>query len=167
MLRFVFGYDNRHHVGPCDLLLLSWLSIRDRVSYFKMIHLFKIKHGLSPNYLRTNILSVSDMHSYNTRGSSSNFHVPKSLSNAPSAFAFSCVRLWNGLPERIKLINSLIPFKRELKRFLLSSYDWFLPSRPDWIIRLPNYGTLIYLILENLLRSWLFRGPCWKQVTWL
>ena len=106
-----------------DLLLLSWLSIRDRISYFKLIHLFKIKHGLGPNYLRSNIVSVSDTHSYNTRGSSSNFRVPKSLSNAPSAFAYSCVRLWNALPERIKLIDSLIPFKRELKKFLLSSYE--------------------------------------------
>ena len=122
MVRFIYAYDSRQHVGHGNLLSLSWLSVRDRVDYFKLIHLFKIKHGLGPQYLRTNIVSVSDTHSYGTRSSVSNFHVSKALSKTPSAFAFSCVKLWNGLPERIKLIDSLPPFKRELRNFMLSSY---------------------------------------------
>ena len=122
MVRFVHGYENRHHVGPSDILSLSWLLIRDRVSYFKLIHLFKIKHGQGPRYLRSNIVSVSETHSYGTRGSSSNFHVSKSLSNCPSAFAFSCVKQWNSLPNSIKTIDSLPVFKRELRKFLSSSY---------------------------------------------
>ena len=121
MVRFVNGFDSRHHVGPRDLIALSWLTMRDRVTYFKLIHLFKIKHGLSPQ--RTNKVSVSDTHSYGTRGSTSNFHVSKTLSNAPSAFAYSCVKSWNALPECIKLIDSLPSFKRELRKYLLSSYD--------------------------------------------
>ena len=122
MVRFVNGFESRHHVGPTELFSLSWLSIGDRVSYFKLIHLFKIKHGHGPNYLRSNIVSVSETHSYETRGSRSNFHVSKALSNCPSAFAFSCVKQWNALPGRIKSIDSLPVFKRELRKFLLSSY---------------------------------------------
>ena len=122
MVRFVFGYDSRHHVGPPDLLSLTWLSISDRVNYFQLIHLFKIKHGLGPRYLRSNIVSVSDTHSYRTRGSRSNFHVSKALSSCPSAFAFSCVKQWNSLPQRIKIIDSLPVFKRELRQFMISSY---------------------------------------------
>ena len=122
MLRFVYGFESRHHVGPSNLLTLSWLTISDRVNYFKLIHLFKIKHGLGPGYLRTNLVSVSDMHTYGTRSSTSNFHLSKVLSKTPSSFAFSCVKVWNGLPERIKQIDSLPIFKRELKKFLLSSY---------------------------------------------
>ena len=122
MLRFVFGFDNRHHIGPSDFLSLSWLSFSDRVSYFQLIHLFKVKHGLGPRYLRSNIVSVSDTHSYSTRGSRSNFHVSKALSSCPSVFAFACVKQWNRLPQRIKLIDSLPIFKRELKKFMMSSY---------------------------------------------
>ena len=122
MLRFVYGFDNRHHVGHSELLSLSWLSIPDRVNYFKLIHLFKVKHGLGPRYLRSNIASVSDTHSYRTRGSVSNFHMSKALSNCPSSFAYSCVRLWNSLPGRIKSIGSLSVFKTELRKLLLSSY---------------------------------------------
>ena len=122
MLRFVKGVDSRCYVGNRDLFELSWLSIRDRISYFKLIHLFKIKHDLCPLYLRSNIVSVSDTHSYRTRSSVSNFHVSKTLSNAPSTFAYSCVKLRNALPEHIKSIDSLPSFKRGLKRFMLSSY---------------------------------------------
>ena len=122
MVRFIYGFDSRHHVGSTELLSLSWLSVRERVSYFKLIHLFKIKHGIGPSYLRSNIVSVSETHSYATRGSRSNFHVSKALSNCPSAFAFSCVKQWNGLPCRIKTIDSLPIFKRELRKFFLSSY---------------------------------------------
>ena len=122
MLRFVFGFECRHHVGPSHFFSLSWLTMRDRVDYFKLIHLFKVKHNLGPQYLRSNIISVSDVHSYRTRSSVSNFHVSKALSNTPSAFAFSCVKKWNDLPERIKQIDSLSSFKRELKKLMLSSY---------------------------------------------
>ena len=122
MVRFIHNFDCRHHVDRSNLSSLSWLAVRDRVSYFKLIHLFKIKHGLGPRYLRTNIVSVSDTHSYRTRGSISNFHMSKSLSNCPSAFAFSCVKDWNSLPDRIKTIDSLPTFKRELRKFLMSSY---------------------------------------------
>ena len=106
MVRFIYGYDSRRHVGASTLLSLSWLSNRDRVRYFKLIHLFKIKHGRGPRYLRSNIVSISDTHSYGTRGSCSNFHVSKALSNCPLAFAFSCVRDWNSLPNGIKTIDS-------------------------------------------------------------
>ena len=79
MIRFIYQLDYRHHVGLPELQSLSWLSIPDRVKYFKLVHLFKIKHGLAPQYLRSNLNSVSDTHTHNTRGSCSNFHVSKTL----------------------------------------------------------------------------------------
>ena len=123
MLRFVSGFDCRRHVGKTELKSLSWLTVPDRIKFFKLVHLFRIKHGLAPHYLRTNITSVSDAHSYNTRGSTSDFYVSRSLSATPSSFAYSCVRLWNDLPRRVKDIGSLMVFKKELRRFLFSSYD--------------------------------------------
>ena len=123
MVRFTLGFSNRHHVGLPEFRSLSWLTIPDRIKYFKLIHLFKIKNGSAPRYMRPNFTSVSDMHTHNTRGSTSNFHVSVSLSRAPSSFAFSCVKEWNAIPHDIKGIASLKPFKRELRKFLISSYD--------------------------------------------
>ena len=122
MVRFVFGFDNRHHVGPSEFRSLSWLKISDRVMYFKLIHLFKIRQGLAPNYLRSRFSSVSDMHSHSTRGSRCNFHLSRSAANAPSSFTFTSARQWNTIPNRIKEMNSLPSFKRELKKYLISRY---------------------------------------------
>ena len=145
MVRFVYNLDNRSHIDSRNLLSLSWLSVPDRVRYFKLIHLFKIKHGIAPRYLSRNIVSVSDTHAHNTRGSASNFHVSKSLSSNNSAFAFSCVMQWNALPNQIKSIDSLSIFKRELRKFLLSSYDWLchLSFWSFWF-RLLNYYAYTY-----------------------
>ena len=123
MLRFVFRFDYRQHVGKAEFKSLSWLTISDRVNFFKLVHLFQIRHNRSPQYLRPNFKSVSDAHSYRTRGSStSTYHISKSLSSTTSSFAYSCVKLWNNLPPRIKSIDSLMVFKRELRTWLLSSY---------------------------------------------
>ena len=123
MVHFVFGFDNRHHVGPSEFHSLSWLTVLDRVMYFKLIHLYKIKHGLAPNYLRSRFSSVSDTHSHLTRGSRCNFHLSRSAANAPSSFAFTSARQWNMIPNRIKEMNSLPLIKRELKKYLISRYS--------------------------------------------
>ena len=114
--------DVKHHVGMKELRSLSWLTIPDRVKFFKLVHLFRIKRGLAPHYLQTNLTSVSDAHRHNTRGSTSNYHVSRSLSATPSSFAFSCVKLWNSLPARIKGIDSFSVFKKDLRDFVLNSY---------------------------------------------
>ena len=92
MLRFVCRFGNRQHVGLEDFKSLSWLTTPDRVKFFKLVHLFRIKRGLAPHYLRTNLTSVSDAHRHNTRGSTSNYHVSRSLFATTSSFAFSCVK---------------------------------------------------------------------------
>ena len=39
MVRFVRGWDARHHVSPRDICGLSWIPIPDRVEFLKMMHL--------------------------------------------------------------------------------------------------------------------------------
>ena len=122
MVRFVNSYDARHHVDVGDLLPLSWLSIPDRVSFFKLSHLFRIRHDLAPQYLRVNFTSISESHGHFTRGSSSNYRISKSVSIAPRSFAFTAMKQWNDLPTSIKCITSLATFKRKLKQFMFSRY---------------------------------------------
>ena len=42
MVRFIDSLDNRTHVDTKDLRNLSWLSIPDRVRFFRMTHLFRV-----------------------------------------------------------------------------------------------------------------------------
>ena len=111
MVRFVQGMDSMSHVGQKELYDLSWRSISDRIKYFRMLHLFR------PNFN----LPVK-CHSYDTRGSSHNFHISKEISRSPNAFTFLAIKQWNSLPNHVKGISSLVTFKKELKDFLFSSY---------------------------------------------
>ena len=95
----------------------------DRVKFFKLVHIFKIRHNLAPRYLMSNVTSVSHTHSYSTRGSDLNFHLSRSLASAPTTFAFTASKFWNELPSQIKEIESLALFKRKLKDYLFSRYN--------------------------------------------
>ena len=50
MVRFVFGFDSRQHVGNSELRGLAWLSVPDQVDFFKSLHIFRIRHGLALPY---------------------------------------------------------------------------------------------------------------------
>ena len=125
MVRFVQGMDSMCHVGQKELRDLSWMSIYHRVMYFRMLHLFRIRHDLAQGYLRPNFTLLYKnykCHSYGTRGSSHNFHLSKEISNSPTSFNFHAIKQWNSLPIHLKNIPSLATFKRKLKDYLFSSY---------------------------------------------
>ena len=123
MVRFVEGMDYRGHVDNKNLKNLSWLNIPDRVKYFRMSHLFRIRHKLAPTYLLPNFKFLSDTHNHNTRGSSHNFHLSRQLSLSPSSFSYTAIRQWNDLPCSLKALDSFQVFKSRLKQFLLNQYD--------------------------------------------
>ena len=123
MVRFIYALDNRAHVDGKELRELSWLSIPDRVKFFRMAHLFRIRHKLAPAYLLPNFILISTAHSYNTRGSANNFHLSRDLSLFPSGFAYQAIKQWNSLPENIKSIDQFKVFKKKLKQFLITQYE--------------------------------------------
>ena len=123
MIRFINSMDNRAHVDGKDLRNLSWLSFPDRVRFFRMTHLFRIRHKLAPGYLLNNFKAISDAHSHNTRGSNFNYVLSRELSLAPTGFSFLAIKQWNALPNDIKSITELRVFKRRLKEFFISQYD--------------------------------------------
>ena len=123
MVRFINGLDNRAHVDLKNLLELSWLSIPDRVRFFRMTHLFRVRHKLAPSYLMPNFQLITDAHTHNTRGSSHNFVLSRQLSYSTNSFAFQAIKQWNDLPIDIKSISEFQVFKRKLKQFLFSKYD--------------------------------------------
>ena len=123
MVRFVNGMSFRDHVGNKEMYNLSWLSIPDRVAFFRLIHVFKIRHDLAPKYLVENFKNVSDVHSHNTRGSGLNYQLSHGMSLARNSFAFLAAKEWNNLPQELKLIPELRVFKKRLKNYLFSRYD--------------------------------------------
>ena len=122
MVRFIYGMNNREHVDNSNLLELLWLNIPDRVKFFKMSHLFRIRHKLAPKYLLPNFKFVSDAHTHFTRGSSYNFHLSRALSLSQNAFSYTAISQWNALPNSLKSIDDFRVFKYKLKQYLLAQY---------------------------------------------
>ena len=118
-----FSMHHMSHVDTDNLREISWLSVTDRVRYFKLCHVFRIKAGTAPDYMRHDFKPSSEVHGHYTRGSSSHgFFVSKVVADAPTSFSFTAIKEWNGLPHHLKEIASEPVFKRKLKEHLMSGY---------------------------------------------
>ena len=120
MVRYVFGWGPRSHVGVGALRELGWLLIADRVRYFAVLHAFRIRKGFAPPNLCRGFVQVSRVHSHETRGSSLNFRLTRD--DIPGSFAHFGKVQWNNLPDALKLIDSLAVFKVKLKQHLMATY---------------------------------------------
>ena len=125
MVRFVFSMPPRGHVDQHHFQRLGWLTIKDRVRYFRLVHVHKIKNGLAPDYLTGGFTAVKEVHQHFTRGSVSDFHIssPCVSSLSQKTFGYVARKEWNSLPLDLKQIQSVSAFKSRLRSFLLSQYD--------------------------------------------
>ena len=122
MVRFINSFDSRRHVDSRDMKELSWLLVPDRVSYFRLIHVFKIARKQAPSYLMKRFVPLSGVHAHETRSRSYDFLVSKEISRSLSSFSYTAVKEWNSLPVSLKQIESEICFRRRLKEHLSFSY---------------------------------------------
>ena len=115
MVRFVLSYDSRKHVDSQDFKRLSWMKMSDRVKYFKLLHVFKIRNGLAPDYLSKRFTLVENTHEHNTRGCERNFSISTDISGSLTTFSYTAATLWNSLPNCFKELTSLKIFRKRLR----------------------------------------------------
>ena len=84
--------------------------------------MFRIRYGLAPSYLETSFTSIGSIHSYGTRGSTSNYHVSKECALLANSFSFLATKDWNSLPSSLKAVSRYSSFKKKLKDYLISAY---------------------------------------------
>ena len=122
MVRFVFSLGHMDHVDSSDFKKLSWLVFSDRVKFFRLCHVFKIKTGNAPSYLIDSFVPLSETHSYGTRGSTSNDFSVARCEGASKSFSLTAILDWNRLPASVRQCQSLLTFKGRLKLLLFNSY---------------------------------------------
>ena len=122
MIRFINSYGPRHHVDEKDAKALSWLLVKDRVDFFKAVHVHKVVQKKAPSYLCRRFVPVLNTHSHNTRGSSKNFFISKELSRSLSSFSYTAAIVWNKLPVELKEIESEKRFRQKVREYLMSAY---------------------------------------------
>ena len=100
------------------LQTLGWLPIRESIEKANLIQIYKIEHRQLPEYLNEFLIKKLSFHNYNIRSKQSyNIDTVKQTSLQKSLF-FEGVRLFNALPEAIKVSPCLNIFKRELFSYL-------------------------------------------------
>ena len=113
--RFSLGWGPRSHIGDAEFSSLNWLHFSQRVTFFSLVHAYKVRNGLSPTYISEGFSSISDIHSHNLRQSSVNFSLAHCHSPT-GTFSRRVIRDWNSLPKEIKESISLAIFKASLMR---------------------------------------------------
>ena len=93
-------------VVMCNQLLrsLEWLSIRQLIDYDKASFMYKVANGIVPEQTQFMFDKCTNIHSHNTRSTSSGNYVILKMKTAKghTAFVFSGAQVWNNLPTHIK-----------------------------------------------------------------
>ena len=76
VVRFIHGYSYRTSLRVEDYKNIGWLNVENRVIQLRLNHVHKIFYDNCPLYMKNNFNLVSQTHSYSSRNSSHNFHVP-------------------------------------------------------------------------------------------
>jgi hypothetical protein len=113
---------NKRKYDPitADLIHLHWLPIKQRIDFKVLLLVFKSIKQQTPSYV-SDMLKVHT-NARNLRSSSSAFKlvIPRTYRSTFADRAFSCYapRIWNDLPNHIKVAGSVLMFKSLLKSHL-------------------------------------------------
>ena len=125
LVRYIFNLDVRSHIDSSHFRQLGWLKIEDRVRFFKLVHAFRIHKGLAPQYVCDFFTRSSSVHSYNTRGSQTDYFISRDDTRASfmiNSFTYTAKLEWNRLPPELKKLSKLEVFKTKTRAHLFESY---------------------------------------------
>ncbi len=117
--------------GPCTSCIpifheLNWLSLQYRRDFHEIVIVYKCWNGLAPQYLCDTFNANHDIHNHNTRNASLRVteHAKARTAYYHSSFALSGQRLWNDLPNNIKLVHLHLVLKMPCTSVWLLSYSF-------------------------------------------
>ena len=120
IIRYILNLDSRAHIGVTEYERVNMFPVSDRVRQLKLSHVFKVKNGLCPEYMKDNFNLTRDIQRVYTRASRDNFFLPRVINQGVHTFYFTAVKEWNLLPTRIKELTNIDRFKISLKAHILS-----------------------------------------------
>ena len=109
----------RDHITPV-LIALHWLPIRYRIMYKVLVLTFQAVHNQALVYITDDLISAYEPGQQLRSTSRSLLTVPvhKLERFGRRGCSVNAPRLWNGLPDNLCLIDSVVLFKRHLKTHL-------------------------------------------------
>jgi len=108
--RLIYGAHRHDHVKPL-LQRLHWLSVPECVEFKLCVLTYRCLHGLGPDYLLSDFMSVSDLRSRQKLRSASTaalvVPVTEHSTLGDQAFPVIAAKLWNALPGDITSATTL------------------------------------------------------------
>ena len=85
--------------------------------------IYKILHGLAPNYLCDTFTLVNQIHNVNTRRSNNDIWINKGFTSKlhRKSYTVEMAKLYNQIPEDIKNCISVNSFKKRMGKFLYNN----------------------------------------------
>ena len=124
-IKFIFDLRRKDH---CDYNFfrkqLKWLDMNQRRVKHGLTLIYKILHGLAPNYLADSFCLVNEIHSVNTRSSRNNdIWINKYASSKvhQNSYSVAMSKIYNRIPEEIKKCTSVNSFKKRIGELLLNN----------------------------------------------
>ena len=114
-MRIILKCPFRTHISTM-LNDLNWMCLRQRIFYLQCVWMWKVNHGLVPEYLSSKFKTNS---SYSTRFSNSNNYFVEICNH--KSFKYTGTRAWNSLPPKIKSLENIDSFKSEVVKFILGA----------------------------------------------
>ena len=123
-IHFIFDLKRKDHCNYSSYRKqLKWLDMNLRRLKHGFTLIYKILHGLAPNYLCDTFTLVNQMHNVNTRRSSNDIWINKSSTSKlhRKSYTFEMANLYNQIPEDIKNCISVNSFKKRIGEFLYTN----------------------------------------------
>ena len=98
---------------------LGWLTIKEMIVFETATAVYKLLHGLAPEYMQLMFTKLSENGSRSLRDTDTDLRIPRfATSYGQRSFSFRGVNVWNKLITEIKNGPSLTTFKNLLKQSL-------------------------------------------------
>ena len=117
--RLLTGSKQTEHITP-TLRNLHWLPVEQRIKFKTALLVYKALNGMPPSYIKELVVPYTSARRLRSCDKSL-LKIPKSRTSSfgDRMFGAAAPRLWNSLPDNIRLNNSSIDdFKRSLKTYL-------------------------------------------------
>ena len=110
----------RAHIKPV-LKSLHWLPVASRIDFKILLLVYKSLHNQAPSYIRDMLVRYIPGRPLRSAGTEL-LKVPdaRTVRYGMAAFSVYAPRLWNTLPESLRVAETLETFKRNLKTYLFS-----------------------------------------------
>ena len=118
-IRYVLNLNPRTHLSFSHFSKLKWLNVKYRVDYLSLTHMYKCYYDLAPSYMCVFQKTMSSR-AHNTRHSQNSVNIPIVGTHGQKSFVYNGSKLWNSLPNELKLCASIEKFKYQCKSYLMS-----------------------------------------------